>query len=419
MPTHSSSTIWLKRAGRALVLVATLNLCSCTTTGLPRSTETELPQRVDLIPDTPSRIVPPVADSQAGGIQQIQYQVPATYDPNCRPQFSPAMPRGQVEPLVAGHDASLEDSCARGADAFPDEYIFDGGDRGLPFHYEDFERAGFETEDTLAEFDDHTGESHVRPSTRVAIYAPRFGSVSSFSLPHEGASSQMIVSADKTVQTYDMRNRAGTVYHNDYLAPGGLGMRSRASGVAAETETHGLDQTTLAGRNDKLLNVFQNVAFLRHGQLDQSDAALVAEYVDAALTWTQVEMLKITATTTAGNQLESIASQAELVGLEDGRKTKGDLRIVKLADKKVALPGQVVTFSLRYDNLGDFELKNIRIVDNLTGRLELVEGSAESDRAGTFEVFENGSGSLILEFQLQDDLPGHAGGVITFQARVR
>lgn len=419
MPTHSSSTNWLKRTGRALVLFATLNLCSCTTSGLPRSGETQVPQRVDLIPATPSQIVPPVADQRQGGIQQIQYQVPATFDPNCRPQFTPSVPRGQVAPLVAGHDACLEECCVRGPEAFPDEYIFDGGDRGLPFHYEDFQRAGLETEDTLAEFDDHTGESHVRPSTRVAIYAPRFGSVSSFSLPHEGASSQMIVSADKTVQTYDMRNRAGTIYHNDYLAPGGLGMRSRASGIEAESETQGLNQTTVAGRNDKLLNVFQNVAFLRHGQLNQSDVALVAEYVDAALTWTQVEMLKITATTTAGNELESIASQAELVGLEDGRKTKGDLRIVKLADKKVALPGQVVTFNLRYDNLGDFELKNIRIIDNLTGRLEFIEGSAESDRPGTFEVFDNGAGSLVLEFKLSDDLPGHAGGVITFQARVR
>jgi hypothetical protein len=84
----------------------------------------------------------------------------------------------------------------------------------------------------------------------VAIYSPQFASVTSVSLPHLGNSMQTIVSAEKTVQTYDMKTRLGSQYHNEYLRSGGVNMRSRASGVEREFDSHGIEQVTIAGRND-------------------------------------------------------------------------------------------------------------------------------------------------------------------------
>jgi hypothetical protein len=43
------------------------------------------------------------------------------------------------------------------AEQFPDEYLFDGGDREYPVHYNSGNMVGVETEDTVAEFHDHQG----------------------------------------------------------------------------------------------------------------------------------------------------------------------------------------------------------------------------------------------------------------------
>lgn len=259
----------------------------------------------------------------------------------------------------------------------------------------------------------------MKPTTRTAIYAPRFAAVRTVTLPHEGAISHGLASNHKFLPSTNVQARAVTTFHNEYLTAGGMRMRSRPSGLGSETQTHGLGQTTVAARNDKLLNVFENIQFLKSGRIDNTQSAILVNLVEGAATWTKVDGLQIIASDAGGNELKATFKPMEITGLEDGRKTVGDLRIVKLADLKTAEPGDVVTFSIRYDNLGDFELKNIRIVDNLTSRLEFLEGSAQSDRVGRVDVYDNGEGSLIVEFQLQDDLPGHQGGVLTFQARVR
>jgi len=108
-----------------------------------------------------------------------------------------------------------------------------------------------------------------------------------------------------------------------------------------------------------------------------------------------------------------------LVGLEEEELPDGELRIVKLADKKIAQPGDVITFTIRYDNLGGRPLHHIRIIDNLTPRLVYIDQSADSDRDGRLVVEDNEEGSLVLKFEIAEPLPGKTGGVVTFKARVR
>ncbi|MDB4637730.1 MAG: hypothetical protein P8M30_02150 [Planctomycetaceae bacterium] len=303
---------------------------------------------------------------------------------------------------------------------FPDEYISDGGDRGLPFHYEDGRYAGFESADTIVEYKDHTGESEVKVTNRVSVYSPRFAAVRTVSVPSEGTVSQFASGADKTLKLHDLNAGIGSTLHNEYASAGGVRMRARPSGLEGESDPDTVGQITTAGRNDKLQNIFQNLLFLSTGRFEQSEAATLAEHMNAAEQWTRHLSPTITAHTSSGNQVEARFKPMEIVGLEDSRKTRGELQIVKLADKKVAVAGDVITFTLRYDNLGDFELKSIRIVDNLTPRLEYIEGSVSfGDREGTLQSYDNNEGSLILQFKLNEDLPGHTGGVITFQTRVR
>jgi uncharacterized repeat protein (TIGR01451 family) len=78
-----------------------------------------------------------------------------------------------------------------------------------------------------------------------------------------------------------------------------------------------------------------------------------------------------------------------------------------------------VTFAIRYENKGEREVTDVRIIDNLTPRLEYIEDSATSDRDGEINIQDNGEGSLVLTFTLDAPLKEKTRGVITFQCRVR
>jgi hypothetical protein len=90
----------------------------------------------------------------------------------------------------------------------------------------------------------------------------------------------------------------------------------------------------------------------------------------------------------------------------------------KTADKQVALPGDVVTFTLRFANMTGKALRDVAIVDNLSPRLEYVEGSSRSSKETVFTVQENEAGSLILRWEAGTLAAGESA-VVRFQAKVR
>jgi uncharacterized repeat protein (TIGR01451 family) len=81
--------------------------------------------------------------------------------------------------------------------------------------------------------------------------------------------------------------------------------------------------------------------------------------------------------------------------------------------------GDVVTITLRYANTGLAPIADLVVSDSLSGRLEYIPGTAQTDRAANFAAVENEAGSLILRWELPGELlPGQAG-TIKFKARVR
>jgi uncharacterized repeat protein (TIGR01451 family) len=216
-----------------------------------------------------------------------------------------------------------------------------------------------------------------------------------------------------------MSNRDVPTLHQKLQSSSGVQMRSRASGLEVERRTADVSCSLVLAGHTKLLNAYQDVAMLRTGQFERTDEARLAYGIAAALNWTRDEFPVIAATSDSSKEMYASFRPQEFVGIDEEHKRQGDLRIVKLADKDVAKPGDVVTFTIRFDNLGDRELHHIRIVDNLTPRLEFLEDSASADRPGQITMQDNDEGSLVLRFELDEPLPGHAGGVITFQARVK
>ena len=170
--------------------------------------------------------------------------------------------------------------------------------------------------------------------------------------------------------------------------------------------------------HDKLLNIYQALTFVRFGKIDDADSARLNFGIQAASLWTREENPVITSKTDMALEGHFQQSSAVITAIDDKEEAE-NLRIVKLADKNTAVPGDVIEFTIRYDNLGGREVHHIRIVDNLTPRLQYVDDSATSDRAGRLVLQDNGEGSQILIWELDEPLKGKTGGVVTFKARVR
>jgi uncharacterized repeat protein (TIGR01451 family) len=93
--------------------------------------------------------------------------------------------------------------------------------------------------------------------------------------------------------------------------------------------------------------------------------------------------------------------------------------LCKWADKQAAQVGDVVTFTLKYSNLGGQPITDVAVADSLSPRLEYVAGSAQSDRNAVFTSQANEAGSVLLRWEVSGKLMPGQSGVVRFQAKVR
>lgn len=302
---------------------------------------------------------------------------------------------------------------------YDDEYLCDGGDRDIPIHYDQYNRVSLDTEDTVLEYTDRSGVERVKPSNRVCVYAPRFSSVRTVSRPHEEYGTSEVAGVGHLATTGGMSSRLKASKTVKREMTGGIAVRSRASGLDMEEGQGMVAQLRSPSTHDKLLNIYQALTFVRFGRVEDSDTARLNYGIQAASLWTRSDFPVITAKTDMVLEGHFTQAAADITGIDEKDKKAEDLRIVKLADKKTALPGDEIEFTIRYDNLGDHEAYHIRIVDNLTPRLDYINDSATSDRTGRLVLQDNGEGSQILIWELEEPLPGKTGGIVTFKARVR
>jgi uncharacterized repeat protein (TIGR01451 family) len=395
-----------------LLSLLPLGLCSCAgfrgVESLPgersvsRSDATQSAGRVSVSSPAPSQ--PPA-------IQPAAYLQPTVCPP-------PPASFPMIQPPVAALPAPVLPE-GNPVHLYPDEYLFDGGDRDKPVHYDEFRRLGLDTEDTVAEYTDHLGKRKVKPTNRVAVYAPRFAAVRTVSQAADGTSSRQVSGLQEQVRVAGVRSRAATANHKGRNVPDLVRVRVRGSGIDGERKDVTLSKRTAPATNRANRRPLENVALLRSGAFDRTQEAALAMGIQAAASWTKRRYPVIVGSRQDSTEVSARSEQHFMTGSDDSHKTKGELRIVKVADKETAKPGDVVTFTIRYDNVGDRELHHIRIVDNLSPRLVYVGDSADSDRKGKLVVEDNAEGSLVLKFELTEPLKGHAGGVVKFKARVR
>jgi hypothetical protein len=231
--------------------------------------------------------------------------------------------------------------------------LFDGGDRGAPVEVmQDWTVLGLDQEDTVAHYDTLDGRTEVQPSNRVPIYAPRFGAVRKVDglTVHEQHNRLAGVELPTGPELYQEQSFATTVIQ-PVQPERYLGMKT-PSRFREQVPGLGIAGSQVLADLTNRFRLYEDFQIIRQGRFDNSEKARLAACIDAAVTWSSDQAAQVT----IDGKAATVASNA--LPLQDVHQYemppgKPRLRIVKVASKKQAQPGEEVEFTLRFDNVGD------------------------------------------------------------------
>jgi uncharacterized repeat protein (TIGR01451 family) len=405
-----------------LVAMATLILCSCRE--LPKSTS-----QLDLgaAPALPSHRVagversePPAAPgATVRDVQQTAFNTgvdqmdrAALLGGRCAPPPPP------VDPCPV-ESACVSAPCGPCAVVGPsDEYLCDGGDFGSPAAVRpNWTVEGVEQEDAIAHYDTVDGQVVVEPSNRVCVYAPRFAAVRRVCT---------LMASERRQPVDVVMDEAGLAQAGE-LTPVATSIQRQAAAVdLGERPASLFRERQQAGGLENLeatIDVYSTLAasadlqVIRTGQVEGSETAKLERAVESAVTWTGDQAAQVVFENKQAVAVVGLRQPGLVYQTSEPNSPR--LRLLKLASTGHALPGEEITFTLRFDNIGDRVIGNVTVIDNLTTRLEYVPDSARSSVDANFSSEANAVGSLVLRWEIKAPVEPGAGGVLTFRCKVR
>lgn len=299
-----------------------------------------------------------------------------------------------------------------------DEYLCDGGDRETRARVSrDWRVTGLDLEDTIGHFDTLDGRVVVTPSNSVCIYAPRFAAVRKVVQTSEDGLAVVMQEVDtpEPASTDLAINEAVRVHQP--LMPGrddGLhaarGIDHRVRGLE---DLHALRVHELS----KDFQAYEDLQVIHTGIHRSTERALLEQWSQAAIQWDETVGPEVILDGDPAITETTVEKSATIHHI--GLPGKPKLRVIKLASKRSAKPGEEVMFTLRFDNVGDQTIGNVTIMDNLTTRLEYVPESAECNLDAEFYTDPNQGESLALRWEIKQPLKPGEGGIIRFRCKVR
>ena len=174
-------------------------------------------------------------------------------------------------------------------------------------------------------------------------------------------------------------------------------------------------QTVIRAVQDRF-KPYEDFSIIKMGILQENEAAFVHKCICAAITWTEDVGVQVVVEGRRAAVLEGDKRAEATYSVTPGKPC---LRVCKVASATSVLPGEIVEFTIRFDNVGEQPVGNVTIVDSLTTRLELLEGSGQCSRKADFFSKPNEVGSLILRWEIKEPLNPGQGGIARFKCRVR
>ena len=313
-----------------------------------------------------------------------------------------------------------------------EECLHDGGDRGVKVGLTAAgELGGLDPEDTVAQWTDSKGRRHVTCSNRVCLCVPRFA-VLRCEVPL--LLTEQVVgpgAALKVLRQEQVQERKPALLASQFerlqgyrgrLRPG-ENINVKGPGLLVGLKVLQAEQINLGPfefvgtKQVLLLSPVQKVLMVKQLQLAR-ELSLLQQLAGTE----QVIGTSVIGRVKGGPEVvTALASTRDLTVCCNETPCPPDkpLVLIKCADRGSAQVGDVVTFSLRYSNVGGRPIVDVAVSDSLSGRLEYVEGSAVSDRDAVFTIQENEAGSVVLRWEITGTLQPGQSGRLRFKARVR
>jgi uncharacterized repeat protein (TIGR01451 family) len=302
-----------------------------------------------------------------------------------------------------------------------DEYLVTGDNIGKPAYVEDWTVHNFKVGETIAHFDTLDGQVVVEPSNRVHIYAPRFGAIRKVEgLLLEGQITGLVETQSRQASSQN-RNVLQTGFTEQETQTRYARSQDQLNSIDGQRRGAGMESAQALGGYDNFQVVDSDSMILlqRTFGLGGSVRAQLDRGAVNARAWQGHEGIIVQMNELAPMSASGIDGAAVFFQIEDKQSRTSKLRLIKVASKESAQPGEIVEFTLRFDNIGNQLLGNVTILDDLTGRLEFLPGTAVASLKSGFVPKINLGGSLTLRFEILDPLPPGEFGVIQFQCRVR
>ena len=311
--------------------------------------------------------------------------------------------------------------CPCGCNAYgidPQEFICDGGDNPPNATVRrDDSIGGLQPEDTIVHYTTEAGDIEIKASNKVCLYAPRFLAVRKITGARAGGRAIGAAQFDRPVGAgrFDQPLPGLVMTDTTELAHADVArridaMRERIRGVPVEAILQPEQATdvmaALVGLTIDELN-----------ELKDEQRALLEQFAQAAIIWALDEAVEVVIEDLKPPTLTRDESLQGLTIYEF--PDAGRLQICKLADRTDALPGEYVNFAIRVENVGDSAVDHVVLTDNLTTRLEYVEGSQTCSGGAEFQSYVNDGQSLRLEWKLTDKLRVGESVTIRFKCKVR
>ncbi len=306
--------------------------------------------------------------------------------------------------------------CPPGFD--PQEYLCDGGDqKPAAFVRRDDTVGGLDPEDTIVHYTTDAGDIETTASNRVCVYAPRFASVRKVTGAVAGGHAIGLATVDRPVGTNRFEINEGGVVIGETVELGHAdvarridAMRERNRGVPIESVLQPIQKVDV-------MAALVGINLDQLSELREEDKAVVERLALAAIAWTIDESVDVAIADVKPPTLTRDQSVEGLTVYEF--PDAGRLQILKLADRADAKPGELVTFAIRVENVGDSPVDRVTLTDNLTTRLEYVDESQTCSGGADFKTQPNQADSLQLIWELTDKLRVGESVTVRFQCKVR
>jgi uncharacterized repeat protein (TIGR01451 family) len=303
-----------------------------------------------------------------------------------------------------------------------DEFLCDGGDRGIPVTIgSDGRLGGVEPRDAVVRFDIGLGDRitpRILPTNVVCVYAPRFAEVRVTTGTNETVDVQGPRSGTSIETPLLARNLAESRRVVQNQSPELARNRARASGMKGR---NWIDEES----NNRAAGGFENVTQLssnlqkQHLELarNRQKAGLMKEKIRLEGIKTATPPV-VTGVVEGAGETVKVWGPHAMTGVETPPDRPG-LAVIKRVSAVEAEPGDTLTYVIFYRNMGNTPIRSVTIADSLLPRLEYVKGTSRGPEGTIFTTAVNRVGSTEMRWTLPGTIAPGTMGHVSFEVIVR